>query len=236
MCTERSRLVAERTRISNRINGELLRYGHTVGQVDSVRGKKVRAAIEDYVAGRITPEYAAYFSDLGIPAPVWAVCQTRYQRIDCITEQIKKLEKELQNVVESMEWTVKGGELVSGKGLLSHLLTVPGVGENGASVWLSEVGDICRFPSAKALGAFCGLDPSVMVSADKVTRAQTRGGNKRLQYMLKNAARAHLLSGTGRLVQWALAYAGRHVKGGRAKSIRALARKLCHALYYVHTG
>ena len=45
---QRANLIAERTRLSNRINGDMLRFGHLVGQLGNVRGKLVRALIEDF--------------------------------------------------------------------------------------------------------------------------------------------------------------------------------------------
>lgn len=44
------------------------------------------------------------------------------------------------------------------------LRSIPGVGELTAAIILSEVGDVLRFPSAKQLVAFSGLDPSVFES------------------------------------------------------------------------
>jgi hypothetical protein len=39
---QRAKLIAERTRLSNRINGDMLRFGHMVGQLGTVRGKLER--------------------------------------------------------------------------------------------------------------------------------------------------------------------------------------------------
>jgi transposase len=63
---QRSKLVAERTRLTNRINGDLLRFGHTIGQVGPVAGKLVRPLIEDFCRnGRMVwPIWCA-------PSPGW---------------------------------------------------------------------------------------------------------------------------------------------------------------------
>ncbi len=36
------KLIGERTRLSNRINGDMLRFGHTIGQVGQINGLVVR--------------------------------------------------------------------------------------------------------------------------------------------------------------------------------------------------
>ena len=51
---QRSKLVAERTRLSNRINGDSFASAITIGQLGPVTGKLVRALIEDFCAnGRV---------------------------------------------------------------------------------------------------------------------------------------------------------------------------------------
>ena len=55
------RLVSERSRLTNRINGALLRYGHTVGQLGPINGNLVRPLIEDFCTqSRVSlyPEYS----------------------------------------------------------------------------------------------------------------------------------------------------------------------------------
>jgi hypothetical protein len=48
LTAQRARLVSERIRLSNRINSEMLRFGHTVGQIGAIAGKLVRPLIEDF--------------------------------------------------------------------------------------------------------------------------------------------------------------------------------------------
>ncbi|KKO53457.1 IS110 family transposase [Paenibacillus sp. DMB20] len=48
-----------------------------------------------------------------------------------------------------------------------HLLrTIPGVGPLTAAIIIAEIGDIKRFPSAKQLAAFAGLDSAVHESGN----------------------------------------------------------------------
>ena len=50
LANQRSKLVAERSRLTNRINSDMLRFGHVVGQLGKINGPVVRALIEDFCA------------------------------------------------------------------------------------------------------------------------------------------------------------------------------------------
>lgn len=45
-----------------------------------------------------------------------------------------------------------------------HLKSIPGIGKIIDTIILSEIGDITRFKSAKALVAYAGIDPTVKQS------------------------------------------------------------------------
>jgi transposase len=232
---QRTKLVAERTRLSNRINGDMLRFGHLVGQLGAVRGKLVRALIEDFCREGRVGLYAQYFSDQRTPPGVLVVLEQHWRRIDEITREVELIESLCLKRIKDSTWTVDGGRTVSGAALLGNLETVPGVGTWTACVWLAEIGDITRFSHPKKLCAYAGLDPSLGVSAGKVTSRLKRKGNARLNGALRNAVRAAvsnpvLSSFTG----WVRGYIGRHVDAGKSKALKAMARRLCKALYYVH--
>lgn len=66
-----------------------------------------------------------------------------------IEDQIKDLDKEIEFYYNQFD---------------SHLESIPGVGKVTAAIILSEIGDITRFKSAKALVAYAGIDPTVKQS------------------------------------------------------------------------
>lgn len=69
------------------------------------------------------------------------------------------------------------------------LMTIPGVGEKVAQVFIAETGgDMSRFPSAAHLAAWAGLAPAIYESAGKRTPAGARHGNKWLNHMLVESA------------------------------------------------
>jgi hypothetical protein len=88
-----------------------------------------------------------------------------------------------------------------------------------------------RFPNKKALAAYCALDPSLKVSAGKVTSTVKRGGCKDLHSMLCQAASNLVRRHNEPFGRWGYNIA---VKSGRwKKGISAVARKLAVALYYI---
>ena len=231
---QRARLVAERTRLTNRINGDMLRFGHMVGQLGSVRGKLVRALIEDFCRQGRVGLYAQYFSDQQIPPGVLVVFEQHWRRIDEIAREVASIESLCLKQIKACTWTV-GNRTVGGAVLLGNLETVPGVGTWTACVWLAEVGDITRFSHPKKLCAYAGLDPSLGVSAGKVTSRLKRKGNARLLGALRNAARAAVSNpAPSSFTGWVRGYIGRHVDAGKSRALKAMARRLCKALYYVH--
>jgi hypothetical protein len=60
--------VAERSRLSNRINSDLLRFGHVVGQLGKINGPVVRALIADFCVRGFVSMHTDYFSPISIPA------------------------------------------------------------------------------------------------------------------------------------------------------------------------
>jgi transposase len=235
MTAQRARLVSERIRLSNRINAEMLRFGHTVGHLGKIAGELVRPLIEDFCRNGRVGIYGDYFSSMRIPSGVVSIIDARWKRIDEIGREIRAVETEIFTKLDRADWSVRGGELVKGDLLRSMLVTIPGVGPWTAAVWLVEVGDITRFETEKKLSAYAGLDPSLKVSAAKVTSATCRRGNMRLNGALRNAARGCLVhKRPSNFTGWLRSYMGRHAKASKGLGLKALARRICRAMYYVH--
>jgi transposase len=232
----RSKLVSERTRLTNRINSDLLRFGHTVGQLGNIRGSTTRPVVEDFLAHDRVLIHKEYFGPHPLPAGVKEVIRSRYERIDAIDAQIVDFEKRALRVAREAEWPIRLGELVKGDRLITAISTVPGVGTWTALTWLAEVGDVNRFASVEKLLAYAGLDPTSDISADKVVRIKVRKGNARLHHALRHAATVMLSRRPmDKLSIWARAYMARQTRGGKGKACSALARKLAKALFACHS-
>jgi transposase len=235
LAIQRGKLVGERSRLSNRINGDMLRFGHTIGQVGKINGSVVRPLIEDFCRSGKVGLHTEMFSDIAIPPGVSLVFNQRWKRIDEIAQEIKTIEKACVNHVNSQWWRIGGDLRVRGSELRKSLESIPGVGTWTAIGWLAEVGDILRFATMNRLIAYAGLDPSGQISAGKVVGTKTRKGNARLHYALRNTARAMLThKPSSRFSVWARAYIARQPRGGKSKAIHALARRVCKAMYYCH--
>ena len=192
LAIQRVKLVGERSRLSNRINGDMLRFGHTIGQVGKINGSVVRPLIEDFCRNGKVELRQEFFSDLLIPPGVLLVFDQCWKRIDELTQEIKTIETACVNRVDSLEWCIGGDRCVRGSELRKNLESIPGVGMWTAVVWLAEVGEILRFATTNRLIAYAGLDPSDGISAGKVVNTKVRKGNARLHGALRNAALAML--------------------------------------------
>jgi len=235
LALQRSKLVAERSRLTNRINSDMLRFGHVVGQLGKINGPIVRALIEDFCANGSVALHRDHFSDTRIPPGVVLVFDQRWKRIDALDQEIKLIEDACIKQADGLTWPIGHGRKACGRELRLNLESLPGVGTQTVITWLAEVGDITRFGAVNKLLAYAGLDPSKDISAGKVTGTKARKGNARLQAALRNAARAML----GRVPSckfsmWARGYMGRHSQAGKSKAIHALARRIGKALYYCH--
>jgi len=125
------------------------------------------------------------------------------------------------------------GELVTGEALIELLLTVPGLGDKSVMAILAETGDIGRFRSGKAFAAFCGFDPSLKVSAGKVTSQQRRKGNRYVHDVIKSAAGMLVTRHAEAFGKWGYILCKKHRKGGFRKATGAVARRCLMAVYYV---
>lgn len=117
-----------------------------------------------------------------------------------------------------------------------RLMTIPGVGPWASASIYAAVGDVRRFPNAKALAAYAGLVPSVRQSGDVAQLGTiTKTGSAPLRAALVQCA--HVLSGRTKAEDAAplqAIYARiRGTRGRRKVAIVALARHLLRIAYYI---
>ena len=112
LAIQRGKLVGERSRLSNRINGDLLRFGHTIGQVGPINGSVVRPLIEDFCRNGQVGLHGEFFSDVAIPPGVLLVFNQRRKPIDELHQEIKTIEQTCINQVDSQEWCLGDGRRV----------------------------------------------------------------------------------------------------------------------------
>jgi transposase len=145
-------------------------------------------------------------------------------RVDCQRRLIAILEREIADVEIRVHRLLKDDEGYQA------LLRLKGIGPIFAAIFLAEIGDVHRFPSAEALASWCGLTPRHEESDAKVRRGHiSKQGSRLLRWALIEACQR-----VGE--PWVQAHRRRIVtrRGPKAKNIAkvAAARRLAHVVYY----
>jgi transposase len=111
------------------------------------------------------------------------------------------------------------------------LMTMPGIGPIGATMFVAHIDDITRFESAEALTSYLGLVPGEATTSFKIQRTRTiKAGPKYLRAQLVQSAWSMWNKRPNDpLVVWARGIAEK--RGKRSIAIIALARKMSRALY-----
>ncbi|MGH7137776.1 MAG: transposase, partial [Pirellulales bacterium] len=236
----RRRLVSERSRLTNSMNNLVLRFGHTFA---AHRETALHTAGALYDAATLPIFEALAEGKLPnvrgvaphkIPEETRVVMKEIIDRVNELNRAVKVQGDRLVRLVAKTEFVRKGGELVAGDDVVRHQKTIPGVGPLLSAVWLSQVGDATRFAVAKQVQAFCGFDPSLMVSAGKVTSHSRRKGHVFLHYMIKQVSKTVINSRREPLGLWGYAISRRHRSGGYNKAVGAVGRRISTALWICH--
>ncbi len=130
-------LVRQRTQAKNRIHAVLASYNLSPAQSD-LFGQAGRQFLQEAQANSLRPAAQRVVAD-------------NLAVIDHLDQQIEALEVELPLSVEQAR-------------VVRLLKTIPGVGQLTATILLAEIGEVRRFPSAKALCNWAGLTPRVRKS------------------------------------------------------------------------
>lgn len=105
--------------------------------------------------------------------------------VDCVL--FSEVIEQIKNKVEEQElYLQKIIDLAKDLPNYELLLTIPGISNNLAARIIAEIGDISRFPRAKSLVAYAGIDPNVYQSGenDGLHLRITKKGNKELRCLL----------------------------------------------------
>lgn len=227
---ERNQYAKMATRISNRIGTSLLKFGYTVGSERSVsRHSATRAFIENQISDSPDTDFSGLPPE-GIPADVRCAFRKDYELYDQFTFLANEYARKSISKAESMKWQY-GTAMLPGRDVISLLTTAPYIGEWTAVIWLSIIVTTDRFPNEKALSAYCGLDPSLKISAKHVTSTVKRGGNKELHNALTRSASNLIRVHNEPFGQWG--YNLYQQSGRWKKAANAVARRLAVSLYYM---
>ena len=229
MISQRDRCIHDATVAGNRIGNIITRFGLTVGRNGSVvKDPAIRAIIEDQISD--DPSVIDGLCPIPIPMEVRIVLRDEYQKFDRLTAQAEECKARIFEKARSMEWETDTATL-PGPEMIRILATAPQIGELTAIIWLARVVTPRRFRNAKALSAYCGLDPSLKISAGKVTSTVMRGGNKPLHKALNMSAHRLIYRHNEMFGIWG--YNLQQQTGKKKKAANAVARKLSVAMYYM---
>lgn len=201
-------LVAQRTRLKNRLSATLAKYGAPASEASDPYGKRGRAELEKHLER--LPEQTR-----------WVSGQLLAQ-LDFVGGQVRQLEQRLEELVEitpEMQW----------------LLTMPGVGVILAATIALEIGEVQRFPSAMHLASYAGTTPRVHASGGKVRYGALRADvNRYLKWAFAEAANSvavnHVRCPERHVSQL---YRRLRQRKGHPKAIGAVARHLAEAAFHV---
>jgi transposase len=201
-------LVAQRTRLKNRLSATLAKWGTPASEYSDPYGKRGRVELENYL--QRLPEQTRWVS------------QQLLAQLDFVGAQVKQLEERLHSLVEvseSMQW----------------LMSLPGVGVILAATIALEIGEVQRFPSAMHLASYSGTTPRVHASGGKVRYGSLRADvNQYLKWAFAEAGNSvalnHLRCPDRHVSQL---YRRLRARKGHPKAIGAVARHLAEAAFHV---
>lgn len=203
-------LTAQRTRLKNRIQATLSKYGLAGQEAKDVFGKRARSALEAAVRR--------------LPFQTAQVTEMLLKQLDFVQRQIEELEQKIC-------------ELVQDTAEMERVRSLPGIGWILSAVIALEVGDMARFASAERYASYSGTTPRVHASGDKVRYGRMRTDvNQYLRWAYVEAAHSvclHQNTHPDRHVS--RLYKRIHGRKGHGKAIGAVARHLAEATFHVWT-
>jgi transposase len=139
----------ERTRLKNRVQSVLAKYGlqDNFEDISDIFGKAGRQRLGVYMKQ--------------LPRETRYTTRGLLRQLDAVDGEIQRIEKRMQQVFEQ---TAE----------MELLQTMPGVGPILAVVILEEVGDVNRFSGPDRLASYSGTTPRVHASGDKVRYGRLR--------------------------------------------------------------
>jgi transposase len=232
---DRTSLVAERSRLKNRIQKILEEANIKLASVASdVLGKSGRAMLSAMVEGKEAPEQLAQLAQgtlrLKIPQLVEALrggvrpvhrfrLKQQLDRIDFIETQIAELEAEIERQNEPFEEAV------------TRLAEIPGFDRVTAWSLIAEIGiNMDQFPSAQHLASWAGVCPGNNESAGKRLSGKTRKGSRWLRQKLCQSAWS---ASRAKKSYFAAFFQRIAAKRGRKRAIVAVSHALLVTCYYL---
>lgn len=201
-------LTAQRTRLKNRLQATLGKYGLAVTGCSDTFGREGRQQMQ--VLLEQLPEQTRWAGGMLL------------EQLDVLENQIGQQEQRLKALVQVTP-------------SIRQLMSLPGVGIILASVIALEIGDVGRFPDAEHLASYAGTTPRVHSSGGKTRYGRLRPDvNRYLKWAFieaGNVVSMHRNRSPERHVS--RLYVRLRRRKGHAKAVGAVARHLAEAAYHV---
>lgn len=216
-----------------RTSMELLKQHPEPEEVAELDISELAGFLKEHSRGRIGTERAEQIQELargtfGIRLALDAfTLQLRLlvEQIEFIEEQVLVIEEAINQVMEELRPSIDVP--------YRHVLeTIPGIGPVLAAAIIGEVGDITRFPNAKALVAYAGLDATVRVSGQ--FEGSRNRMSKRGSPVLRNSLWLASISARRFNPELKAYYEAKRSQGKHSGvATGAVARRLVHLIYSV---
>ena len=232
---QRSQLVAEQSRVSNRIHKTLEDANIKLGAVATdILGVSGRAMIRALIGGQEDPNQLAELARRRLRNKLPELREalrghvTDHHRfmlrqlmdhLDYLDRQIAAFEQRIEELMRPFQEAIK------------RLMTMPGVGLLTAQNVLAEIGtDMSRFPTDQHLASWAGMCPGNRESAGKRKSGHTNHGNRWLRTALVQAAWAASHSQRTYLAAQYRRLAGRR---GKKRAIIAVGHTMLVMMYHM---
>jgi transposase len=203
-------MASHRTRLKNRIQSTLSKYGWAGTDASDPYGKKARVQLIEGIQ-QLPPETSQMTAAL-------------LKQLDFVQDQIDETEKRIRRLVRDTPE-------------MDLLRTLPGIGWILAAVVGLEIGEIGRFASAERYASYSGTTPRVHASGDKMRFGRLRPDvNRYLKWAYVEAAHSVCLQ--RRMIPLrhvSRLYERIRKRKGHPKAIGAVARHLAEATFHVLT-
>jgi transposase len=205
LVARRAALVRQRTREKNQIHAVLMR---------NLAGRPPASDLFG-VAGR------RWLARVPLPTDERQAVEAGLRLVDLFDQEVAALDRQIAAQAVASE-------------AIQRLMTLPGVSALTATALASAIGDVARFPSARHLVAYLGLNPSVRQSGSEPARHGriSKQGPGEVRHLLVEAA-WHALRTPGPLRAFGERVAARH---GANVACVAVARKLAALAWHMLTG
>lgn len=165
---KRTRLITDRTALSNQVRGLLYEYGVFLSKgISQIKKFLVDVASDDK-------------NENGLTSMIKELCAEYYEELTDIDERIEKCNRKLEAIANTNP-------------ICQKLMTVPGIGILGATILLTVLSDPLLFKNGRHFAAFIGLVPKQYSSGGKYRLyGISKRGDAYIRSLLVHGARSVL--------------------------------------------